>query len=110
MSVSLSSEFALFAPRPIQTSVVETTEVTYKPIASVEQSELEFLIPVDNDTYVDLNIKLYSRGKLTKADGTKLDNTDFTAVTNNFLHSLFGQYSFSLNAVTVTQATELYKY
>ena len=28
MSLSLSSEFDIFAPRPIQTSVVETTEVT----------------------------------------------------------------------------------
>ena len=110
MSVSLSSEFDLFAPRPIQTSVVETTEVTYKPIASVEQSDLEFLIPADNDTYVDLNIKLYIRGKMTKVDGTTLDNTDFTAVTNNFLHSLFSQCSISLNGVTITQATELYNY
>ena len=88
MSVCLSSEFDLFAPRPIQTSVVETTEVRYKPIPSVEQSDLEFLIPADIDTYVNLNIKLYIRGKLTKADGTNSDNTDFTAVTNNFLHSL----------------------
>ena len=56
MYVSLSSEFDLFAPRPIQKSVVETTEVTYKPIASVEQSNIEFLIFADNDTYVDLNI------------------------------------------------------
>ena len=110
MSVSLSSEFDLFAPRPIQTSVVETTEVTYKPIASVEQSDLEFLIPADNDTYVDLNIKLYIRGNLLKADGTNLDNTDFTAVTNNFLHSLFSQCSITLNGVTITKATELYNY
>jgi len=76
MSVSLRSEFDLFAPRPIQTFVVETTEVTYKPIASVEQSDLEFLIPADNDTYVYLNIILYIRSKLTKAVGTNLDNTD----------------------------------
>ena len=108
MSVSLSSEFHLFAPRPIQTCVVETTEVTYKPIASVEQSDLEFLIAADNDTYVDLNIKLYIRGKLTKADGTNLDKIDFTAVTNNFLHPLFSQCSISLNGVTITQANELY--
>ena len=74
--------------------------MTYKPIASVEQSDLEFLIPADNDTYVDLNIKPYIPGKLNKADGTNLDNTDFTAVTNNFLHSLFSQCSIALNGVT----------
>jgi len=110
MSISLSSEFVLFAPIPIHTSVVETTEVTFKPIASVEQSDLEFLIPADNDTYVDLKIKLYIRGKLTKADGTNLGNTDFTEVTNNFLLSLFSQCSISLNGVSITQATELYYY
>ena len=91
MSVSLSSEIVFFAPRLIQTSFVETTVVTYNPIASAEQSYLEFLIPAHSVTYVDLSIKLYIRGKLTTADGTNFDNTDFTAVTNNFLHSLFSQ-------------------
>jgi len=99
MSVSLSYEFDICSPRPIQTSVVSTTEVTYKPIASVERSDLEFLISDDNDTYVDLNIKLYIWGKLTKAEVTNLDKTDLTAVTNNFLHSLFSQSSISLNGV-----------
>jgi len=83
--------------------------VTYKPIASAEQSDLEFLIPAD-DTYDELNIKLYIRGKLTKADGKSLDNTDFTAVTNNFLHSHFSQCSIALNGVNITQATEIYNY
>jgi len=110
MTVSLSSEFDIFAPRPIQTSVVETTEVTYKTIASVEQRDLEFMISADSDNYVDLNIKLYIRGKLTKGDGTNLDNIDFTAVTNNFLHSLFSQCSIAPYGVTITQASELYKY
>jgi len=94
----------------VQASVVETTEVSYKPIASVDQSDLEFLIPSDSDTYIDLNIRLYIRGKLTKNDGTHLDNTDFTAVTNNFLHSLFSQCRIALNGVTITQAAELYNY
>jgi len=52
MSVSLSFELNIFATRPIKTSVVDTTEVTYKPIASAEKSDLEFLIHADNDTYV----------------------------------------------------------
>jgi len=82
----------------------------YKPTACVEQSDLEFFISADNDTYVDLNIKLYIRGKLTKADGTNLDNTDFTVFTNKFFNSLFSQFSVALNGVTITQATELYNY
>jgi len=84
MPVSLSSEWDIFAPKPIQAFVVEATEVTFEPIASAEQSDVEFLIPSDSDTYVDLNVKLYIRGKVTKADCRNLGNTDFTAVTNNF--------------------------
>jgi len=76
----------------------------------VEQSDLEFLFPADNDTYVDQNIKLYIQGKLTKADGTNLDNTIFIAVTKNYLHPLFSQCCINPNGVTVTQATEFYNY
>ena len=76
-TVSVSSEFDIFASKHIQSAVADTTEVKYKPIASVDQSDQDFLIPSDDDTYIDLDIKLYIRGKLTKADGTALDNTDF---------------------------------
>ena len=90
----VSSEFDIFARKPAQESILETLDV-YKPIASVDQSDLEFLIPADNETYIDPDIKLYVRGKLTKIDGTVLDEKDFTSVTNNFLHSLFSQCSVS---------------
>ena len=48
--MSLSSEFHTFDPRLVEASVVEKSRVTYKPIASVEQSDLEFLITAYNDT------------------------------------------------------------
>jgi len=108
--VSISSEFEIFARKPIQTAVVETIETANKPIAPVGQSDLEFLIPDDLDTYIDRYIKLYIRGKLISADGKDLEATDFTAVTNNFLHSLFSHCSVTLNGVSVTQANELYQY
>ena len=41
----VSSEFDIFAHKPVQTAVLETIQTVYKPIASVEQSDLEFLIP-----------------------------------------------------------------
>jgi hypothetical protein len=64
----------------------------------------------DNDTYIDTNIPLFIRGKLTKADGTNLGATDFTAGTNNLLHRLFSQCSIALNGTTITPATDLYNY
>jgi len=109
-ALSVSSEFDIFAQKPVQTSVQETIETIYRPIASVDQSDLEFLIPAEHDTYIDLNIKLYVRGKLTAADGKDLDSTDFTATANNLLHSLFTQCSITLNGTTITPTSDLYQY
>jgi len=108
-TVSVSSEFDIFASKPVQTTVLVTKKFKYKTIASVDQSDLEIMIPADDAEYMDLDI-LYIRGKLTKAKGTTLDNTDFTAVTNNFLHSLFSQCCIALNCTLITQAAELYNY
>ena len=71
--VSASTEFNIFSTRPVQISTLETTENLCKPIASLDQSDLEFLIPENHDTYIDLNIQLFIRGKLMKTDGTDLD-------------------------------------
>jgi hypothetical protein len=90
--------------------VAQTQEIIYKPISSVEQDDLEFLIPGDNETYIDTNIKLYIKGKLVKEDGSDLAATDYVCVSNNFLHSLFEQCVVILNGVTITQASELYPY
>jgi len=57
------SEFDIFAPKPVQHAIHETNVVVYKPISSVDQSDLEFLIPADYDTYIDPDIKLYIKGK-----------------------------------------------
>jgi hypothetical protein len=88
-----SIEFDIYPTKTVQTSTLDTTETAYKSIASIDLSDLDFLIPADYDTYIDLNIHLLIRGKLTKADGTELDATVYTAVTNNFFHSLFSQCS-----------------
>ena len=49
------------------------------------------MIPGDSDTYVDLDLKLFVKGKLQTEDNTDLPETDYTAVVNNLLHSLFSQ-------------------
>jgi hypothetical protein len=94
----------------VQEAVQETIEVTYKPIATINQTDLEFNIPADNDTYVDTNIHLFVSGKLTTADDKNLNAEDFTAVTNNFLNSLFSQCEIYLNGVPITQSTQYYNY
>ena len=53
-------------------------------------------------------MRLLVRGKLTADDGKDFKATDFTAVTNNFLHSPFSQCSITSNG-TITQSTDLYQ-
>ena len=45
--VSASTEFDIFATRPVQTSTIETLETSNKPIGALDQSDLEFLVPAD---------------------------------------------------------------
>jgi hypothetical protein len=71
---------------------------------------LEFNIPADNDTDMNTNIHLYVSGNLTTADGMDLNAEDFTAVTNNFPHSLFSQCAIYLNGVPITQSSQHYNY
>jgi len=65
-------------------------------------------MPADNDAYIDLDIKLYVRGKLFSASGNEVDFTDLKAVTKNFLNSLFCQCDVTLNGITIAQASEHY--
>jgi len=49
----VSSEFDVFTRKPVQHAVQATDVVMYKAIAPIQQSDLEFLIPTDCDTYAD---------------------------------------------------------
>ena len=62
-----SNEFDIFAHRPIQTSVIDTIETAYQPIATVDQNDLEFFIPADNDTYINLISNCMSEVNLHRA-------------------------------------------
>ena len=74
----------------------------------MEQSDLDYLISADTNTYIDLDVKLYVGCKLISGEEKDLDNKDFSAVTNNFLHSLFRVTT--LNNVPITRSGDLYQY
>jgi len=67
-------------------------------------------IPADNDTYIDLDIELYVRGKFFSASGKDVVLSDLTDVTNNFLRFLFSQFNVNLNGVSIKQTSEHYHY
>jgi len=106
----VGTDFDIVVRKPKQSSTVETNETIYRPIASVDQTDIEFVIPGDSDTYVDLDLKLFAKGKLQTEDNTDLPETDNTAEVNNLLHSLFSQCTIYLNGTQITQATELYTF
>ena len=47
----MGTEFDNFAPKLRQIAVEGTIETIYKPIASIDQTDIEFLIPGDSETY-----------------------------------------------------------
>jgi hypothetical protein len=90
---SVNAEFDIFAPKLVQVSVQEIVETTYKPIAKIDHSDLEFNIPAEADFYVDPNIHIFVSGQLVSAVGKAQDSTDHKSVSNNLLPSLFSQCS-----------------
>jgi len=60
----ISSEFDIFVKNPIQSAILDNHVVRHKPIAMVDQNDLEFLVPGDNETYIDINFKLFVKGRL----------------------------------------------
>jgi hypothetical protein len=70
----------LFLKRSIQTSIVGSHTVTYKPLATADNpTQLEFNCSGHSDYYIDLNsIRLLLRIKMVKTDGSVITNTEKT--------------------------------
>lgn len=108
----MKSELDLFAKKPVQTNVLKTEEVAYKPLSSLEKATtIEFLSLGHSDTYRDLS-SIYLRLKVRLvADhiGTK-HTDDKVGVVNNLLHSLFRQCAIYLNNKPIAQTDNNYNY
>jgi len=102
----LISVLDIFLKRSIQTSVVNSHTVTYKPIApAYNPAQLEFNCSGHSDNYIDLNsVRLLLRIKLVKTDGSDIENRAPNTVgcVNNLLHSMFSSLSISLNGKPLT--------
>jgi hypothetical protein len=106
--LTVSSDFDIFAHKPIQTSGLETIETVTKTIAPGKQSDLEFLIY--SDTYIDLDIKLNVRGKLISGNGERIGQKNITTFQNSFFQSLFSQCNITRNGVRITLSGDLFQY
>ena len=105
------SELDLFQVPPTQVSLDKGHWVEHQPVSSVsEHGPITFLSP-GTEEYIDLSKTiLVVRAKVTKADGTNLDDDEKVGPVCNFLHSLFKQVDVFLKGKQVTQATGTYAY
>lgn len=109
----MKSELDLFTVPRMQTSVLKTDEVAYKPLASLDNAtSLEFLSVGSGDTYRDLSqVYIKLQLKIVKAaDGTDHAVADNVGVVNNLLHSLFRQCTVYLGDRVISQADNNYAY
>lgn len=98
----MKSELDLFESPPIQTSVIKTEEISYNPIASLDNSStIEFVSLGNGETYRDLN-SIYLR-LIVELKGSG-------SVVNNLLHSLFRNCTVHLNNKNVSQPDNNYHY
>jgi hypothetical protein len=92
----LKSGLDTFLKRSIQTSIVNSHTVTYKPIAYCSGHD---------DYYIDLNsARLLLRFKLVTTDGSNIpsDEANTVGCVNNLLHSMLSSLSVSLNGKPLT--------
>lgn len=108
----MNSELELFRTKPMQTNIVKTFEVAYKPLTSLENSSvIEFASLANIDQYRDLSsIYIRFRVKLFK-DAKNTAHTDSSVgPVNNVLHSLIRQCSIYLNGKPVQTIDSNYAY
>ena len=109
---SVNTGLDLFSVPPTQTSIEEGSFVEYHPLSSLSQgAPVEFYISGATTDYLDLsNTYLHVRAKVTKADGTVLDQDEDVAPINYWLHSLFSQVDISLNDTLITASDNTYPF
>lgn len=109
----MKSELDLFMAHPIQSSILKSEEVPYKPVASLDNSSvIEFVSLGNGDSYRDLSsIYLKLRVKMIKNNKAELFTDDKNpSVVNNIMHSLIKQLTIYLNGKPIAQTDSNYAY
>ncbi len=110
----MKSELDLFTQQPLQTNILKTEEVTYKPLTSLENpSTIEFACFGHGDAYFDLSsILIRFKLQILKFDGALYveADKDQAGFVNNILHSLIQQVNISLNGKNISTPDNNYAY
>jgi len=108
------SQLDLFAPLPIQASILEGEFEYYKPLASLSDDvPIEFLVINSGSQYIDpAHTSLHLTVSITDENGAYFaGDADANISTSNLLlHSLFESVKLELNGKQVSASSEDYAY
>ena len=107
------SELDLWAVPPTQTSIESGHWIDYNPVSSLAHGlPIEFAVTAGSGAeYFDMaNTMLYVTAKITKADGTDLDQNEHVGPINLTLHSMFSEIDIKLNDTLITSTNNTYAY
>lgn len=102
--VGYDSNLSLFESPPIETATDKTEWIEYRPVTQITKgSTIEFYIPGTSNDYVDLkHSRLFIKCKITKHDGSPVEEVAKAAFINLPLHSLFRQVDVALQQHVIT--------
>ncbi|XP_020910058.1 uncharacterized protein F54H12.2 [Exaiptasia diaphana] len=106
------TELDLFSVPPTQTGLESGRFIDFHPISNIgDNGPIEFLVSGAGTEYMDLaRTQLYVKAKVTKPDGTNIDDDAKVGPANLFLNALFVQADVSLNGKLVSSATNTNPY
>lgn len=108
-----TSSLCIFDKPGILTDIQRSYTVEYYPLSSVtSKGPIEFHIPGNGEDYIDVNdIKLYVQFHVTKADGTKIDQSaDVVGLNNLSIATLFQDASLMIGETQVEGGHMNYPY
>jgi len=105
------SELDLFTVPATQVVLEKGSWIDFQPISNITPSApIEFQV-TGTENYLDLaKTMLFIKFKVTKADGSNLDNDEKVGPVNLPIQSLFKQVDVFLNGNLITQSTGTYSY
>ena len=112
--LSLRTELSSFSLPNTDISCLYSTDYLHVksslPVREIN-NELEFLILVDNSSFVDLSESyLHLTCRITKGNGTDCDSNDFAAPSNLFFHLMFKNLEIYINGKCISGSQNQYPY
>ncbi|KAK3746089.1 hypothetical protein QZH41_004626 [Actinostola sp. cb2023] len=106
------SELDLFLAPHVQSNIDRGQFIEYFPVSNITDSgPIEFSIPGSGDELTDLRSSwIYLKVKITKGNGTNLEDDDHVGPVNLFLQTLFSQVDVTMNDKLISSSTNTNPY